>query len=201
MENKQDCFEYLKSKIKSSVEISDKDVEEVAAMFECRHIAKHEFLLRAGGRCDFWGFIQTGLLHVYSHTDTGEEYTNGFAKEDSFITDSISFYTKSPSLENIQALEDTTLVCTNFTKLQQLYNRFPAFDKFARILFEERLVGLKQRIFYRVQLDAQSRYLYFINTQPELIKRVPLKLIASYLSVTDSTLSRIRRKMLHVATP
>jgi CRP-like cAMP-binding protein len=197
MKENENCFEYLKQRIRSSVQIEDNDLDTVIAQFECRKIAKQDFLLKEGGRCDFWGFVHAGLLRFYTYTDTGEEYTNGFVREGGFITESMSFYTQALSLENIHALEDTTLVCINFTKLQKLYENFPAFDKFARILFEERLVGLKARILYRVQLDARSRYLHFVETQPELIKRVPLKYIASYLSITSSTLSRIRRKLLH----
>jgi CRP-like cAMP-binding protein len=199
MTGKEDVFlERLKIRIRTSVSINEKDLDVVASEFTCRKILKNDFLLKEGGRCDFWGFIMEGLLRVYVHTDTGEEYSNGFVKEDSFITDSVSFFTQSVSLENIQALEDTQLMVLNFETLQALYQRFPAFDKFARILYEQRIVGIKTRIHYRVQLDAQSRYLHFLKSQPELIKRVPLKYIASYLNITDSTLSRIRRKTLHL---
>lgn len=197
MQQQQDSVENLEKKIRATVPIGEDDLRAIVSQFECRKIPKNGFLLKEGSHCDFWGFIDTGLVRVYSFTDTGEEYTNGFVREDGFITESVSFYTQSVSTENMQALEDTLLMCIDFATLQQLYDRFPAFDKFARILLEQRLVGLKRRILYRVQLDAQSRYLHFLETQPDLMQRVPLKYIASYLSITDSTLSRIRRKLLH----
>lgn len=197
MKNEPDCFENLKQKIRSFVWISDGDLDAIVRQFDIREVAKNRFLLKEGDRCDFWGFVDTGLVRVYSYTDAGEEYTNGFVREEGFITEFMSFYTQSKSFENFVALEDTKLIYVNFATLQKLYEDFPAFDKFVRISMEKRIAGLKERILYRVRLDAQKRYLHFVTTQPELVKRVPLKYIASYLSITDSTLSRIRRKMLH----
>jgi len=197
VKNETACFEYLRNKIRSLIAINDPDLETIVARFRYRKIAKDDMLLREGGQCDFWGFVHTGLLRVYTHTDTGEEYTNGFAREDSFVTESSSFFSQVPSLENFFALEDTEIVYIDHPKLQKLYLDLPDFNKFARILYESRLAEIKKRIMHRIHFDAQSRYLYFIKNQPELARRVPLKYIASYLSVTDSTLSRIRRKIVH----
>jgi CRP-like cAMP-binding protein len=197
IKKEKDYLEDLKERIRSLVPISESDLNMIVNEFEYRKVNKDDFLLEEGQRCYFWGFVNEGLIRVYSHTDTGEEYTNGFVREGGFITDFMSFYTQSPSLENMIALEDTKLICINFETLQKLYENFPAFDKFARISYEKRITELKARIIYRIRLDAYSRYQHFITTQPELIKRVPLKHIASYLNITDSTLSRIRRKMLH----
>lgn len=190
-----DCFEELKSRIRAAVRVSEEELALIVSQFECRPIAKNAALLREGGRCDFWGFVQAGLVRVYTHTATGEEFTNGFAKEGAFITEAVSFYSQSPSLENMVALEDTVLVCTTYFKLQQLFADFPAFEKFGRILYEATLSQLKRRILYRIHFDAQARYQHLLATQPDLLRRVPLKHIASYLNITDSTLSRIRRKI------
>lgn len=197
MKDNKEFFEDLKERIRSLVWMDDNDLEAVVNQFECRKIVKNDFLLKEGDRCDFWGFVHTGLVRSYTYTDTGEEYTNGCIRENGFITESLSFFAQSKSLVNVVALEDTQLVYVNYIKLQKLYEGFPVFEKFARILYEERLAGMKAGILYRVQLDAKSRYLHFVKTQPELLKRVPLKYIASYLNITDSTLSRIRRKTLH----
>ncbi len=200
MKNEKDVLENLKAKIGSMVCVDDNDLEAIVNQFECREIARKEFLLKEGERCDFWGFVDTGLVRSYTYTDTGEEYTNGCIRENGFITESLSFFARSKSLVNVVALEDTQLVYITHAKLQKLYKDFPVFEKFARILYEERLAGMKAGILYLVQLDAKSRYLHFVKTQPELLKRVPLKYIASYLNITDSTLSRIRRKTLHLQT-
>lgn len=199
MKNKRDSLDQLKAWIRTLVPINEDHLEAIVNQFEYRTIAKNEFLLKKGVRCDFWGVVHTGLLRVYSFDSTGQELTNGFYREGSLITESVSFFTASVSMEYIEALEDTALLCINFNKLQNLYDDYPAFDKFTRIRYEQLLVGLKTRILYRVQFDAKTRYLHLMETQPELLQRVPLKYIASYLSITDSTLSRIRRKISRTA--
>jgi CRP-like cAMP-binding protein len=189
-------LELLKARIRGAVRIDESELEEIVRSFEIRRFARDEYLLREGGRCGFWGFITEGLVRVYSITDAGEEYTNWFVREDGFIVEFLSFYLREPSLENVVALEDTVLVCVDYSALQQLYAASPAFEKFARMLYEQSFGEMKKRILHRVHFDAETRYRHFMETQPELLQRVPLKYIASYLSVTDSTLSRIRRKIL-----
>lgn len=194
-----DCFEELRNRIRAVAAVSDEDLARIISQFECRTFAKDAALLREGGRCDFWGFVHRGLVRVYTHTAAGEEFTNGFAQEGAFLTEVVSFYSQSPGLENLVALEDTVLICVTYPRLQQLFVDFPAFEKFGRVLYETILTQMKRRILYRVHFDAQTRYLHLLETQPDLLRRVPLKHLASYLSITDSTLSRIRRKV--VAAP
>lgn len=193
-----DYFDEMANRIRASVCVSEEDLALIVNEFDCRHIAKGDRLLQEGGRCDFWGFVLSGLVRVYTHTASGEEYTNGFAREGAFITDVVSFYTQSPSLENLVALEDTVVIYTTFAKLQKLFENSPAFEKYGRVLYETLLTQLKQRILYRIRFDAQTRYHHLLETQPDLLRRVPLKYLASYLNITDSTLSRIRKKVILV---
>ena len=184
----------LKTRIQSIITISEDDLDDLVNRFEYREIPKNHLLLKQGGRCDFWGFVQKGLIRVYSHAESGVELTNGFVRENGFITESMNFFTPAPSLENMETLEDTEMICIDQKGLEKLYDELPVFEKFTRILYEQRMVEVKAKILYRVQFDGQGRYNYFLKTQPELYRRVPLKYIASYLNLTDSSLSRIRRK-------
>lgn len=190
---------FLTQKLRVYADLTDVQLNEIIENFELCVYPKNEYLLKEGQVCGFWGFIQQGLIRSYTLTDDGEEYTIGCIYEDSFITESLSFVRQLPSSVNIHALEDTTLVYISFPNLQKLFTRFPAFESFARKLYEDRLAGIKSRMLFRVQLNATDRYCYLLKSQPELIRRVPLKYIASYLGITDSTLSRIRRKISHVA--
>lgn len=192
--NDTDPIEELKHLVNSVIEIDDTTLNTIITRFECRKIVKNNVLLKQGGKCDFWGFVVKGLIRVYSFSNSGDESTNGFVREGEFITESMSFFTPEPSLENMEALEDTKVFCINQQGLKQLYAEVPVFEKFTRILYEQRMVELKARIQYRIQFDGQGKYNYFVKSQPELYRRVPLKYIASYLNLTDSTLSRIRRK-------
>ena len=161
--------------------------------FTLRRVAKNDFLLTSGNVCDFWGFVGHGLLRVYSTTEKGEDYTGWFVKEGDFLTEYASFHYQRPSLENIIALEDTELLVVNYAQLQDLYAQFPAFDRLCRRLYEKQMADIKQRILFRVRHPARVRYQQLLTQHPALVQRVPLKFLASYLGITDSTLSRIRR--------
>jgi CRP-like cAMP-binding protein len=187
--------EFLQQKFRELVAFSDEELAGIIACFKCREVARQDFLLKEGEVCDFWGFVYEGLILSYTFTDTGEEYVSGFIKDGSSISESTSFFERTPGTVLCRALEDTTILYITYNELQQLYDRYPAFDKYARMSYERRLIGLKKRLLYRVQLDATSRYLHFASHYEDLLQRVPLKYIASYLSITDSTLSRIRRKL------
>jgi CRP-like cAMP-binding protein len=103
------------------------------------------------------------------------------------------------SQTNVVALEDTVIVFANRPTLDSLFKNYPDFEKFGRLLYEKVLINYKQRNLFRVRLNARDRYLHFLENEPELIKRVPLKYISSYLNVTDTSLSRIRRSMQQIA--
>jgi len=186
---------FLSQKLLAYADFTAEQLSKIVNHFEFCIYHKNQYLLKEGEICDFWGFIQHGLIRSYSLKDDGEEYTIGCIYEGSFISESLSFIKRIPSSVNIHALEDTTLIFISFEKLQQLFLKYPEFESFARKLYEDRLASIKSRLLFRIQLNATDRYCYLLKIQPELIKRVPLKYIASYLGITDSTLSRIRHKI------
>jgi CRP-like cAMP-binding protein len=170
---------------------------ELAALlphFQLRRIARKEFLLKSGAVCDFWGFVHCGLLRVYADTALGTEHTSWFMREDDFVTEYASFHYQRPSQENMVALEDTELLCVNHAQLEALYQQSPAYERLGRRLYEKQLADLKQRILFRVREAPMARYQYLLTHHAALVQRVPLKLLASYLGITDSSLSRIRRQ-------
>jgi CRP-like cAMP-binding protein len=195
MELNDSTIAFLRQKLLAYADFTAGRLNEIVRHFEFCIYRKNEYLLKEGEICDFWGFIQDGLVRSYSLKDNGEEHTIGCILEGSFISESLSFIKRIPSTVNIHALENTTLIFISFEKLQQLFLKYPDFESFARKLYEDRLASTKSRLLFRIQLNATDRYCYLLKIQPEIIKRVPLKHIASYLGITDSTLSRIRRKL------
>jgi CRP-like cAMP-binding protein len=189
---------FLSQKLNAYADFKAEQLEKILENFESRIYPKNEYLLKEGQICNFWGFIQHGLIRSYSFNENGEDFTIGCIHEDSFVSESLSFIKRISSSVYIYALEDTTLLFVTHENLQKLFLRFPEFESFARKLYEDRMAGIKSRLLYRVQLNATDRYCHFLKLHPELVKRVPLKYIASYLNITDSTLSRIRRKISHI---
>ncbi|WP_343692446.1 Crp/Fnr family transcriptional regulator [Chitinophaga sp.] len=186
---------WLTKQLRLYIPVSDQDAMNIASSFNCRVVSKGEYLLKEGQYGDWWGFVYEGLLRSYSCDAKGNEYTNSFFREGSFTCELLSFQGGTVSQSNVVALEHSSIICVNKQALDLLFRNFPDFEKFGRLLYEKVLVSYKQHMLFRVRLNARERYLYFLKNEPELIKRVPLKYIASYLNVTDSSLSRIRSKM------
>jgi len=186
---------WLTKRIRGYIPLTNEDAANIAASFGCRKIGKGEFLLKEGQYGDWWGFVYQGLFRSYSYDAEDTEYTNGFFREGSFTCELVSFSGAAVSQTNVVALEDSVILCVNRATLDSLFRDYPNFERFGRLLYEKVLVSYKQRNLFRVRLNARERYLHFLKNEPELIKRVPLKYIASFLSVTDTSLSRIRRNM------
>lgn len=193
--SEKEMTSWLTKQFRQFIPLVDETAASIATNFSIRKVDKGELLLKEGQYGDWWGFVYQGLFRSYSYNDQEIEYTNGFFREGSFTCELISFSGAAVSHTSVVALEDSLILCVNKPTLDALFRNYPDFEKFGRILYEKLLVGYKQRNLFRVRLNARERYLHFIESEPELIKRVPLKYIASYLSVTDTSLSRIRRNL------
>ena len=103
-----------------------------------------------------------------------------------------SFYHRTPTQEYIEAIEESTLHYLSYTDLQHIYYNFPEFNLIGRILTERYYVLSEERNYNLRFNSAQERFEILKKNYPEIIKRVPAKYIASYLGITEETLSRIR---------
>jgi CRP-like cAMP-binding protein len=154
-------------------------------------LPKKTILLDQGYTCDKIYFIENGLARsFFVHDD--EEITSWIMQENDLIISLRSFFTQTPSNESIELLEDSTLEYLCYSDLQQIYNEFYESNIIGRVLTEYYYSLSEERAFsLRVQ-TTRERYDNLRKTQPELLKRVPLKYIASYLSMAPETLSRLR---------
>jgi CRP-like cAMP-binding protein len=105
-----------------------------------------------------------------------------------------SFFTQSPSLENIELLEDTVLYSISYQSLQQLYQQFPQFNLHGRIITEQYYMLSEQRNFALKKQSAKQRYDLLLKQYPQILQKASLGHIASYLGITQETLSRIRKQ-------
>lgn len=154
-------------------------------------LSKNQMLLNLNERCDAIYFINKGLLRGYYY-DEEKEITNWFAQESEFATCFYSFITQKPSVEYIQTLENCELIEISFNKLQNLYKKFPETERIGRLLTENYYIRLEERLLNIQFKAAKERYQWFETSKPEILQRASLGQIASYLGITQETLSRIR---------
>jgi CRP-like cAMP-binding protein len=105
-----------------------------------------------------------------------------------------SFFNRVPSKENIQALTDCSGWFITYDQLNHFFHALPEFREFGRSILVKGFAALKTRMLSMITETAEERYAYLLQTAPELFQVVPLKYIASYLGITDTSLSRIRKE-------
>jgi CRP-like cAMP-binding protein len=157
-------------------------------------VARNSNLLEVDQRCNNLYFIQQGLIRAY-YFDEGKEITNWFAQEGEFATSFYAFVAMKPSAEIIQTLEDCELIQLPYSALQQLYIKFPETERIGRIITENYYIKLEERLLSLQFKTAKERYQNFVLSKPSLLQRTSLGQIATYLGITQETLSRIRAEI------
>ncbi|MDO7852319.1 Crp/Fnr family transcriptional regulator [Hymenobacter convexus] len=165
---------------------------EIAGQFSSKSLARHDFLLREGRVSDEYFFLDHGLLRAYACNPDGHDVTTAFYSSGQVVFEVSSFFTRVPSQENIQALTDCTGWFITFEQLNALFHARPEFREFGRSVLVQGFATLKSRMLAMITTSATERYEQLLKTTPEVLLHAPLKHVASYLGVTDTSLSRIR---------
>jgi len=153
----------------------------------------NQHIQRKGRVCDHIYFVKKGILRCYRKDEEGNETTKWFMDEGNVITSVDSFFSRTRSLESIHALKPSLLYGISY---QQLYFALDHMD-FSRHAIEIVIkyhVLNERRISALQELSAGEKYLYTKKTQPNIVKKVPAKHLATYLGINEATLSRIKKK-------
>lgn len=171
--------------------LSDELKTQLSFYLKSEQVRKKMHLLKEGQVCNYIYFIQQGLVRSYYIRDANE-VNCWFMKEGDIIISVDSFYKKKPSLEYIQAIEDTTVYFIHYDELQLLYKRFMEFNVVGRVLTEKYYQLSEERLLSMRKQKASERYEFLVAHHPAIVERVPKKFIASYLGITVETLGRIK---------
>jgi CRP-like cAMP-binding protein len=167
---------------------------EIAGQFSCKTIAKNGYQLREGHISNEYLFLEEGFMRAFAHAVDGHEVTTAFYSANEVVFEVSSFFNRTPSKENIQALTDCLVWYITYEQLNILFHSIPAFREFGRSILVKGFTALKARMLATITETAEERYAHLLATSPELFQHAPLKYIASYLGVTDTSLSRIRKE-------
>lgn len=190
MHNKGNIYKNINSK----VSISMTDFESFSECFKARSIKKKEKLVEQGKSNDKIYFIEKGLFYSYKELDNGDTQVIQFAKENYWISDLYSFLSGSKALFTIQALEDCEIWELSKDDHDKMCNEYNEMQTYYRMNIQNAYVNTLLRLSNVYSADAEVKYNEIQNLQPDLLQRVPQYLIASYLGILPSSLSRIRNK-------
>src|SRR5680860_288007 len=185
----EELFTYFEKFILLSEE-SKKSINEVCSSVL---IPKNQELQPIGHTCRTVYFIKKGIARIYYYKD-GTDITEYFAFENNLIARAESLFTGKPSKKAIQVLEDSEIIAINATGLFKLYNSHSQIERLFRLIFEAAYVDTIHRIESIQFCSAKERYLALLH-ETDLVKRISLKHIASYLGITQVSLSRIRASL------
>ncbi|WP_286861409.1 MULTISPECIES: Crp/Fnr family transcriptional regulator [Sphingobacterium] len=181
----------------SGLAITTDELNSIKEKHQAITIKKGDFILSKGQVSNAYYLIEHGLTRSFLHDYEGNEVTIGFCSDNDVVIEVASFFQRTPTVENIQALADTKLWKIRFEDHQELFHRIPEFREWGRSWMAQELVHSKNRAIAMITEPATSRYLHLIKEKPILIQQAPLKHIASYLGITDTSLSRIRKEIVH----
>jgi CRP-like cAMP-binding protein len=176
-------------------QLNQPQIDLIKSKAKVTELKKGKYFSEAGKISSQVAFVIDGILRVCYYNNKGEEITRYFIDENNFAVDINSFSTQIPSAEYIQAITDCNLIIFSREALAGLSLIISGFDNIINQITTKSLVEKVKRISPMLAEDAKSRYLSFFDSFPNLANRIPLSLLASYLGITQTSLSRIRRNI------
>lgn len=173
-----------------------KDIETVCAAHQFVRLKKGDFLLQEGKIANEYYIIQSGLVRSYVYDFDGNDITTSFIGNNEVAIEVASIFQRIPTKENMQCLTDCEAWIIQYDDFQELFHSIPALTEWGRAWMSFELASLKNRTTEFITEPASQRYLQLIDEKPHIIQQAPLKYIASYLGVTDTSLSRIRKEIV-----
>jgi CRP-like cAMP-binding protein len=173
--------------------LSNESKEALTNAVTFSELPKGYLLTKAGGICNYLFFIEKGLSRTFYYKD-GKDITDWISPEGNFAVSIVSFLTRKPDIRSVELLEPSVVGSLSFNDLENLCAKYHEIERFGRLLVSEGIVQMQQRFDDLHFATALERYQKLLNTNPKLLQRVPLGMIASYLGITQETLSRIRAR-------
>lgn len=175
--------------------LNPQQIELIKSKAVQKSIKKDAFYLEAGKVQKEIIFLTEGVMRVCFYNNKGDEITKYFFDENHFIADVNSFYQSIPSTEYLQAITDCEYIALSKAAMEELSMTIIEWDSIVSKITAKALAEKVNKISPMMSEDATERYLSFIEKFPNLTNRVPLSYLASYLGITQSSLSRIRKNI------
>jgi CRP-like cAMP-binding protein len=174
---------------------SQEEIDKIAKSHKKVEFAKGEVFLKIGHTANEFFILKDGLFRSCAYDFNGNEITTGFFVPGEIMIEPSSLFQRKPSVENHISLAGGIAWKIGYDDFQRLFHTLEGVREWGRSWMANQLFAAKQRLMDITTKSAAERYLMLLNSKPEVIKQAPLKYIASYLGITDTSLSRIRKEI------
>ncbi len=175
--------------------LTAEDLSVITSLHKKVEYHKGDFYLNKGEKPDSYLILESGLMRSFVYDYDGNEITTHFFTEQEVVIEVLSLFKRIPTEESIQALTDCICWKIDFETFEQLFHTIPGLSEWGRTWFSEELSQFKKRSVEMITQRAAERYMKLIKEKPQVIRQAPLKQIATYLGITDTSLSRIRKEL------
>ncbi len=176
--------------------LSEEDINQIASFHKKRTFAKDELILAKDQVLESYYLLEKGVVRAFVNDMDNNDITTEFFIDGDIVIIPSSLFQQIPSQESLQAVTDCEVWEIKYDDFQEVFRSIPGFAEWGRLWFTYQLFTLKQRSLDMITISATSRYLKLSKEKPQILQTVPLKFIASFLGITDTSLSRIRKEIV-----
>lgn len=187
--------ESLLSYLNRFIQLPEEELRAFEGIVVRRQLQRKELFAEYGKVCQKVLFFDSGYFRFF-HTDAnGNEITSDFYFAPSFITSYTSFITGKPSFVNVQAMVDMDVYEFSKSELYALYDKYPTIERLGRLMAESVALLSEEHLFLLLNQTAETKYKKLLERNPHYVNAIPLHYIASYLGISQETLSRMRKSI------
>jgi CRP-like cAMP-binding protein len=185
----------LEKYIQSILPMPEDKAKQITEKFNLVEVFRNDLLIKENEVSRYMHFLEEGYVRSFAYDNDNHDATTNIFSAPCVVNDLLSYFKQQPATENFQALTDCKTYRITFEDMQYLFHNIPEFREYGRLLLVNNYTQLHQRVIGMIKDTAESRYLKLLEKHPGIFQNVPLKVIASYLGITDSSLSRIRKEL------
>jgi CRP-like cAMP-binding protein len=182
----------LRTVLKMFADFSGSELDTATACFRPRTVAKHTLLLQEGNTCNEFYFVSRGCIRTFFRDRNEREKTRYVLLDNHIGTALASFITRKPSIECIEAIEETALLAIHHADFYRLTREMKSWSDFYQRILEMAYSFQNEKIEQLVTLTARQRYEKLLHEKPVMVQRLSNRVLASYLDIREETLSRIK---------
>ncbi|MEM8999358.1 MAG: Crp/Fnr family transcriptional regulator [Bacteroidota bacterium] len=189
-------FQGFFANIERYVTLTDAEKARIGTIIKKTRIKKRQFIDQPGYISQYRNYVVQGAFRSFFLDGDGKEHTVQIAIDDWFVSDFYSYIARTPATLFVEALEDSVILQMKYEDIEPMCAEVHTLSEYFRVTTEKAFAYSRKRALSNLSKNAQERYEELVQMYPQMIHRVPQKIIASYLGMTPEFLSKIRKKRI-----